>query len=159
MTNKEGDVMEASIIGVSMLEHVQARIEVLSGRLHRPEPKKPPKSHTGRCDIAVARKAQQRKRRERLETERESWALLAGLYHGNVKKIACRMGCDWYTAHRALWDLGLWPAVVRAREAAKATKCTRMAQHTSGVHQCHGGPGTGHSRGGPAHPYPQDGLE
>jgi DNA-binding NtrC family response regulator len=100
-----------------MLDDVQARIETLSERLQRPEPQKPKrrKPLSGYRNAAAAREAQQRQRREMLEAEREAWEMLVEECRGDVTKIARRMGCDWYTARRALWDLGLWPMVVRER--------------------------------------------
>ena len=98
-----------------MLDQVQARIETLSERLQRSEPKPKRKPLPGYRNAAAAREAQQRQRREMLEAEREGWGMLVEECRGDVTKIARRMHCDWSTAQRALWDLGLWPDVVRER--------------------------------------------
>jgi len=83
------------------------RIEAISKRLRGvPAPRIP-----RRPDIA--RKAQQRLRRERIQSE--PWEEMILLYHGNLTKISKRMGYDWYRSRRAIWDLGLYPLLVQER--------------------------------------------
>jgi hypothetical protein len=101
-----------------MLDQVQARIEALSERLRTPRnPKKSnrrkPKPNYRNC--AKAREAQQRQRRDRLFQERITWEVSVYEFQGNMTEIARYMGVDWNAARSALWDLGLWPLVVRMR--------------------------------------------
>lgn len=90
---------------------VQQRVERLSDRLRG----KPGKRLTGRSASDPVRAAKMRKRRERLEAERQDWERLVREHHGCVARIARAMGCEHTTAEYALWDLGLWPEVVRER--------------------------------------------
>lgn len=97
---------------MAMLDDVQARIDALSERLRYPTRRKPVPSPR---DASKAREARYRLRRATLEAEREAWELLVEECHGCIARIARRMHCDRSTAERALWDLGLWPDVVRER--------------------------------------------
>ena len=64
-----------------------------------------------------ARQLRQRERSERLRIEAPAWAAAVRDYGGVVSKIADRMGYCTVTARKVLRDLGLWRAVVAAREA------------------------------------------
>ena len=67
--------------------------------------------------VAIARLARLRRRRERLQSELPDWVRLVRAHRGCVQHIARAMGCDVDTAEHAIWDLGLWPDVVRERNA------------------------------------------
>jgi len=54
-----------------------------------------------------------RERRDRLESERAQWQDAVARFEGRIEKICLHMGCATETGRTALWDLGLWPEVVR----------------------------------------------
>jgi len=85
------------------------RIERLSRGLTKPK-RHPPDQWKSRLSKA-------RTRRDRIESERGDWQRLIEEFGGSVRQIAIRMGCDRRQARAAIWDLGLWPNVVRQRMA------------------------------------------
>ena len=96
------------------LDQVQARIEKISARLRKaPAPKLPPCPNWR--NTSIAREARLRNRRQLLESERDTWERLVCEHKGKIVKVAAVMGVDPYSARTALWDLGLWPLVVRER--------------------------------------------
>ena len=98
------------------------RIEAISARMRaRPaRPKRTPEQKrlaTWRGKVTCARK-----RRERIEAEREDWHRLVVECEGRISRVAERMGAAIPDARRILWDLGMWPLVVRLRQARAERK-------------------------------------
>jgi|GEM_PF-5562754 len=91
------------------------RCELLSQRL-RSRPQRHPERQ--RPHAWPGRLARTRQRRERIQAERADWERLVVEHEGCIRAIARKMGAAPPDARRALWDLGLWPMVVAARQEA-----------------------------------------
>jgi hypothetical protein len=89
------------------------KLEVLIERLRRPK-KLRRRKKPGYRNCSKAREAKEKQRRERIK--QEPWEELILEHRGNVTEIARRMGCCHETACKAIWDLGLWPLLVKVRE-------------------------------------------
>jgi hypothetical protein len=56
-----------------------------------------------------------RQRRAILELERTNWEKLIVSCGGNVSEVSRLMGYSTKTGEKSIWDLGLWPTLVRTR--------------------------------------------
>jgi hypothetical protein len=98
---------------------VAERIATIAARCHRRRLMEPViQRHGARC-AWLGRLERARLRREQLEEERPHWERLIREHRGNVRQIAYAIGCCEPAARRAIWDLGLWPDLVREREAVR----------------------------------------
>lgn len=97
------------------------RIKAIQLRFHKRRNLKPLPKHVN-VNQWPQRLSKARARRARLELERSHWEHFVSQYSGNVTEIAWRIGTSTKTARIALWDLGLWPDVIRARASVPIDK-------------------------------------
>ena len=103
---------------------VGERCDVIAARFvrERQKPKCSVVLEQMRLQGSIARRT---RRRELLLSEVRDWEAAVCDYGGVMDKIAARMGCAPDTARFALWDLGLWSAVVAARRDRVRTRGDR----------------------------------
>lgn len=89
------------------------RIEKLGNRLALSNRRK--RRAELRACLALGNATQIRNRQERLFMESEQWEVAIIALGGNIAAIARHMGYCVSATRRAIWDLGLWPALVKAR--------------------------------------------
>jgi hypothetical protein len=95
---------------------IAERIATIAARCHRRRLLSPPERARDRVNGQRGRIERARGRRAQLEEERPHWErLICEAPNGSVTEIAERMGCCTSTARAAIWDLGLWPELVRRR--------------------------------------------
>jgi hypothetical protein len=104
-----------SIGGMSMRPSrtIAERIATIAARCHRRRLISPKARERNKPNAWRGRLERARLRREQLEEERPHWERLVS-QTGSILEIAERMGCCTSTARAAIWDLGLWPELVRA---------------------------------------------
>jgi len=98
-----------------MTRTVAERIATIAARCHRRRLLSPPERARDQANGRLGKVERARGRRAQLEEERPHWERLVS-QTGSVLEIAERMGCCTSTARAAIWDLGLWPELVRRRE-------------------------------------------
>jgi hypothetical protein len=92
---------------------IAERIATIAARCHRRRLITPPTPRR-QADPWARRLRAARARREQLEAERQDWERLIRETGGQITHIAYAIGCERNTARAAIWDLGLWPELVRA---------------------------------------------
>lgn len=91
------------------------KIERISASLKASKVRRADKREAAIATLQRAREGKPRQRYERLQSEFDQWQRAIYLGRGSFVEIAKLMGCSPKTAELAVWDLGLWSYLIRAR--------------------------------------------